>query len=483
MRALALALLLPSLAFAQEPDPRDEEMFGGGEERTRAGTDTDRRGKERQQSTASPIDEPVRSQGLISDLLAKADDPLAIGGRLSLRFQYTRADEHAANGNLLASPSVMYLFLDARPNDRVRAFARGRLTYDFTLQDGKDASGLPAEALGTSLDQLWLKADVAKAAYLTIGRQPIRWGSGRFWNPTDFLNRSRRDPLAIFDERIGPTLVKLHFPVESLGWNLYAIASLDDAKHPEDVGAAGRAEFLFGPVETSVSAAWRKDNPLRLGLDVSAGVWLLDFRAEAAVAYDDSTPYWTGAFDPAAGALPTARIRDRRWSPQATGAIEAQVAVSDQDQLILGAEYFFNDAGYADASLYDWLLLRSATGAPGGFTPFHLGRHYVAAYAYLPYPGNWDDTTFTLSGIGNLSDRTGILRLDWQVRVLTYLDVAVFGAVHLGDRGEFHYGATVPPLAGLPAIPGVPEVPAAYRQGFSIPAARGEVGVWLTLAL
>jgi hypothetical protein len=466
--ALAVCAGAGPEAAAQEPEAgREEELFGGEDRPAPPPAKAD---------AASPLDEPVRTGGVISDMLQKADDPLQIGGQLSLRFQYAWADEHAPEPHLLSSPSRLYLFLDSRPNDRVRAFVRGRLDYDFTLADGADASGLPAEALGVALDQLWLKADVGRVMYLTIGRQPIRWGCGRFWNPTDFLNQQQRDPLAIFDERVGPTLVKLHFPVESINSNFYVVANLDNAKTPKDIGVAGRAEFAFEQGEVSASVAWRNGQPLKLGLDASVGVSILDLRAEAAVTYDDEKTYWRGTFDPLAGALPQGVIRDDRWSPQVTAGIEAQISYSDEDFLILGAEYFFNDMGYEDAGLYDWLLLQTASGA-GGFAPFYLGRHYLAGYAALPFPGSWNNTSITLSGIGNLNDRTGILRLDWQVRVLTYLDIAVFVDARLGDRGEFHYGATVPPLAG---VPGVPE---AYQKGFSIPAPRLEAGVWLTLAL
>jgi hypothetical protein len=448
---------------------REDEMFGGEEEPAAPVASPD--------ALAGSFDEPVRSSGLISDLLARADNPLTVGGSLSLRFQYAWADEHAAGqANLLSSPSRLYLFLDARPSERLRAFARGRLTYDFTLQDGRDGSGLPAEALGTALDELWLKADIGQVVYLTLGRQPVRWGSGRFWNPTDVLNAQRRDPLAFLDERVGPTLVKLHFPVESLGWNLYAVASLDNAKGPEDIGGALRGEFLFGPVELAASLGYRKDRPLKLGLDASCGVWLLDLRLEAAVTYDERAPHWKGRFAPEAPVFPTAEVRDTRWIPQVTAGLEVQIQYSDEDYFILGAEYFFNDMGYPGAELYDWLLLETFQGR-GGFSPFYLGRHYAAGYLVLLYPGSWNDTVITLSGLGNLSDRTGLVRLDWRVRLLTYLDLAFFGAVRLGGRGEFHYGVTVPPLTG---VPGVPE---AYQQGFSIPAARLELGLWLTLAL
>ncbi len=467
-------------AAADDAAAREADMFGGGESAAPAPVPLEPAAPGGSAPGAASgdkrLDEPTLSDGLISGMLSKADDPLTVGGQLSLRLQYTWADAHAPQASYLSSPSLLHLFLDARPSERVRAYARGRLTYDFTLQDGRDAQGLPGEALGTLLDQLWLKADIGEVVYLTVGRQPIRWGSGRFWNPTDFLNQQRRDPLAIVDERVGPTLLKLHFPVESLGWNFYAVANLDGASSPEEIGGALRGEFLFGPVELAASAAYRKDQPVRLGLDASAGVWLLDLRLEAAVVYDDETPYWKGRFDPLAGDLPYALRRHDRWIPQVTAGAELAFNYSDEDSLILGVEYFFNDAGYPDEGLYDWLLLRTFEGE-GGFTPFYLGRHYLAGYAVLMYPGSWNDTTFVLSGIGNLSDRTGILRLDWQVRVLTYLDVAVFGAVRLGGDGEFHYGLDVPAVGEIPGLP------VEYQNGFSIGAPRLELGLWLTLAL
>ena len=71
------------------------------------------------------------------------------------------------------------------------------------------------------------KLDVYRTLFITVGQQPIRWGEGRFWNPTDLLNQQARDPLAIFDERLGVGLVKLHLPIEALAWNLYAVANLE----------------------------------------------------------------------------------------------------------------------------------------------------------------------------------------------------------------------------------------------------------------
>ena len=61
-----------------------------------------------------------------------------------------------------------------------------------------------------------------------MGLQRIKWGSGRFWNPTDFLNQQRKDPLDFFDKRLGVAMLKLHLPLEAQGWNIYGIVDFED---------------------------------------------------------------------------------------------------------------------------------------------------------------------------------------------------------------------------------------------------------------
>ena len=73
----------------------------------------------------------------------------------------------------------------------------------------------------------------------------------------------------------------------------------------------------------------------------------------------------------------------------------------------------------------------------------------------LPSPGSWNDTTFTLSVLGNLSDRSFLARLDHSVLALTYLRVETFAAVHLGHRGgEFRLDLAVPELGSFFTVPG-----------------------------
>jgi hypothetical protein len=240
----------------------------------------------------------------------------------------------------------------------------------------------------------------------------------------------------------------VHVPVEAAGLNLYGIAHLEGADAPEDVGGALRAELLVGrSAEVTATVAARKDEPLRLGASLSAGVWLFDVKAEVALLHDVHRPRtWTGTLDLARGVLPVEKDRSGDWIPQATAGAEIGLRWSDDDTLYVGAEYFFNDLGQGDARLYPWLLFQA------DFVPLYVGRHYGATYLAMPSPGAWNDTTLTLSALGNFSDRSFLARFDWRVRVLTYLDLRMSATYAWGDNGELHLGVDVPPVPGIPEL-------------------------------
>lgn len=447
---------------SDEAAAREDAMFGESSEDGDAAREDAMFGEAAEETPAAGptgLAAPVMTDADIEAQLADKQDPLAIGGLLFMQFQYAALDAGDPEDFALSAPTLLDLYVDGRPNDRVRAYVRGRLSTDPTIaRDAVDFAGEPLERTTVALDQLWLKFDLWRRAYVTVGKQRIKWGTGRFWNPTDFLNSERLDPLdvAVFDQRLGVTLAKVHVPIESLGWNFYAVASMEEAASPKDVGAALRAEALVGLTEVALSSAFRRNNPWRLGADISTGIWLFDLRVEAALLHDDERPYYRGDFELPA-TFPEEYSRADDWIGQIVAGLELGVQYNDEDTLYLGAEYFFNDAGYPDASLYPWLFVNQA------FTPFYVGRHYAALYGVLAAPGNWDDTSFTAAGFGNLSDRSFIARLDVSQTVLTYLRWNVFLNTHLGERGEFRYGLDLAPNPLLPD--GLSIVPPLFELG------------------
>jgi hypothetical protein len=499
---------------ASAVESREDALFGGAGE--------DGKGEEGETQTFTS------SRERILDRIEDAEDELAIGGLLFMQLNYNIPEGYNFEDQRFSAPNLVDLYLDARPNPRVRAYLRGRLTYDYTRPRQSSGSGTPSlfpteeaaeetstdtqlplgfstgtlgasggQNLQVQLDQLWLKFDVARTVYVTLGRQRIRWGAGRFWNPTDFLNATQINPIAIFDQRLGVDLLKLHIPIEKLGWNLYAVGSLGEADTLDDVGGALRAEILFSNAELSLSFATRRqtiqgpqpipspvgdDNlyeptlewpqtgtPMRLGADLSAGLGPFDVRLEGALVRGLLQPFYRGELnlDLADLSFPEDHSRADEWVPQLVASADIILNYGSGDSLILGAEYFYNGQGYGAEQLEDpnfllWLALQ------GGLRPLYLGRHYGALAIVLPSPGSLDDSSFTFSTIGNLSDGSFLSRLDYSYRLLQDLNINAFAMYQFGAPGELNYSNTIEIPGQDPLVIPGPELTlgAAFRMNF-----------------
>lgn len=518
-------------------------------------SDAPTRGDAKEKATDGPLgkanaaSEDARADDVLSGPLSRdkfetgesVDDPLMIGGQFYLRY-FANAVENTQFKNIaFSSPNLLDLYLDGRPADRVRAFARFRMRYDPTYDPAATNSfqqlgeaigaGAPSSSDATQsqdtgtgtvstataaranpdflLDQLWLNFDILRTVYVTAGRQHIRWTVSRFWQPTDFLSPALRDPLAVFDQRLGANALKLHYPIESLGWNFYAVTLLDNfgpANTLGDLGQAFRGEVMLGPAEVGATAVFQRGRGPRYGLDVSSAVGPVDVYGEMSLRpradrqmvrfvegaqsqrFESVIARQLGTFGAAASPYET-------FTPdgpivQATGGATYTFAYSDTDTITLGAEYFYNQYGYTDRNLFP------AAFATGTYVPFYAGQQYFGAYAVLLGPGSMDNGTFVASTLGNLSDSSYISRLDFSYRALAFLQLEAFAAYHYGQIGEFHYGFDLPPQSRLnvpPApAPGSPDVltPDQRRQlesvrddGIRVAAPTFDFGVGVRISL
>ena len=409
---------------------------------------------------------PLTSDATMQSLLGATSDRFAFGGKLYMRLDASQSADWEPLAPTLASPDALYLYVDGRPNDRLRAFVQAKLKHDFTVTDGAtNAFGQTAATNVIALDQLWLKFDIGRKVFITVGDQKVKWGSGRFWNPTDFLNQQVLDPLAAYDLRIGVPMLKVHVPVQALGANVYAIANLDQADALNKVGGALRAEWAAGSTEVALSGALRKDQPVRLGADISTAIGLFDLHVEGAVRHGDTKSFWKGDLDLSTFTFPESYTREDDWIPQVAAGAQVGFNYTSEDAAYIGAEYFYNGSGYKDPDLYAWLLFN------GDFQSFYLGQQYASAYVFLPSPGRLDDQSFTGSFLTNLSDGSMITRLDWSTLVLTQMSLNAYAQYHFGENGEFNYSLDIP------AVPGV----AGLEDGLAIDAPSLDIGIGLTV--
>ena len=398
------------------------------------------------------------------------EDPLAIGGQLYLRLATTITDRGSPGEQALSMPNLLDLYLDARPEERVRGFISGRLSFDPTVtQNATGLLGGSRESVSMLLDQMWIKTDVARLVFLTLGQERIKWGATRLWSPNDFVNQRRRDPLTLFDERTGVPLVKVHIPYETL--NFYLIGLLGDASQLDEPGAAFRFEAAFGSGEIALSGIAGKGRKTAFGFDISTALGELDLTAEVSLTDERDTPKYSGTLDFDTFETPTATPRDA-WLPRVSAGLQYAFKPNDDDVMFVGVEYFWNPIGVDDPALYPWLIVQ------GGFEPFYLGQHYLGFSWVVPQPGSWDDSSFSLAALGNLSDTSFITRLDFSQTLHTKLRLEVYAQTHYGKRGgEFHFALDVP---ALPPIPGV--LPDGL-EAISVPAPVFVFGLNLRIAI
>ncbi|MGF1508748.1 MAG: hypothetical protein ACFB9M_04510 [Myxococcota bacterium] len=452
-------------------DERERALFGGVETSSAAASARPRRVRD----PDTQIQDRPAGPGLVDRLREKLDareDVLSLGGRLFLQTLVTGLLEQSFDDYAFTAPSFLEIYLDARPSDRLRVFAQGRIQTDFAFsEDGLPGLGsVNLFSFGITdtsaiLDQLWLKFDLARRVFITLGQQRLRWGSGRFYNPTDFLNPQRVNPVALLDQRVGIGLLKVHVPLEAQGINLYGILDFEDVASVSDLGGALRAEIARGQTEVAVTVAFEDELGFRGGVDVSSALWRLDVRSEIAVTVGDETPFFEGNFSTQPLEFPDAVDRSNRAFVQALVGVEFPFKTdSTGGLLVIGAEYFFNQAGYSDKSLYPFLLVGSAFGTalggasevaaqagfenvlpappealPTGFPQFQVSRHYVGAYASWISPGSWDDTTISTALLADLDgeESSGTVTLTVGQSILTFLGIQAFVNLTFGGRGAF----------------------------------------------
>jgi hypothetical protein len=346
------------------------------------------------------------------------------------------------------------------------------------VPDGVQASALGQQlATQVFLDQAWIRFDVERLVFATVGKQQVTWGVARFWNPTDFLHFRKRDPLSTFDQRQGEWMLKLHVPWEKAGWNFYAIALFSGNQVVDQIGKVGgalRAEVVIGPLEVAGEIVARSGTLPRLGLEASWALWELDFYGNASLGKGtpNGLPQWNMLLPPDWQADP---IRYGEYTsyqpgfaPQVTTGVSWTWKYDDLHTLTIGAEYFYNSLGYSDPAIYPWLIANEQ------FDPFYVGRNQVGLYVLVPKPFKWYDTTFIFSTLANLTDTTFISRIDYSVLLLTYLRLEAYAQVHYGVAGgAFRFALNIPPSPSAPVFP----------QGVYLPPTVADFGLALRLSL
>ena len=403
--------------FAQAQDNRDDEIFGDSTKPAIPAAE-DKNAKVEESSFER------QSKALM--------DTLQIGGRLEIRsFSSQKEQQRFQEGGFVPSKTAD-LYFDTRPTEELRVFLRTRLTETQSFVANAQGETKPTNVFNQQIDELWFKWDLDRAVFLTYGKQKVKWGSGTLWNPTDFTASETRDPFDLFDRRLGRDMLKIHIPNEKLGFNYYAILQFDDAARSDDIGLALRGEFSFlGMGELALSAQTRRGAAQKLGLDVSSALGPIDVKVEVAgTKRQDRTFYRDGLLEPDRVVPPTPYKQEDRLFKQILSGVQYAVKYSDDDSIYFGGEYFYNELGYEKRleEIFSLLLGQSQS--------LYAGQRYAGGYIRLPNPGNWNKTSFFLTGLSNLSDETSSARLTGTWSVANYANFEAFVSRCMGAFGE-----------------------------------------------
>jgi hypothetical protein len=275
----------------------------------------------------------------------------------------------------------------------------------------------------SDVEELKLFFNANKDVFFTLGKQKIKWGSGKFWNPTDVVNAAPRDLLYSDDRRSGVSILKTHVPLGSA--NLYYVNSFDGADRLSEVGNSLRLELPVSRAEFAFTASKLQGQKAVLGADLSAA--LGDFDVYSELAYSSRSN--ATLFGPTGAYVPEGANVD--WVAGAS----YELAYADNDSLSFAVEYFRNEDGYQSKSDYVWAL------AAGAYTPYQLARDYALLSIYVPTPGSWNHTTISLLNLVNLSDSSGLSKLGVAFELMQDLQFEPSLSWHFGDSdGELRLG-------------------------------------------
>jgi hypothetical protein len=338
------------------------------------------------------------------------DDRLKIGGRLASDLYILGSGSR----DQLSNPNTLWIYLDARLRHGIRAYvkARGVVEGTGTPAANEEIGSQAIPASNSDVEEMKLFFNASGKAFFTLGKQQVRWGSGKFWNPTDVLNATPRDFLYSDDRRSGVSLLKTHVPYGAA--NFYLVQSFRGATRTSELGHAARVEIPILISELALTAAKLPQQSGVFGADLSAG--LGDFDVHGELAWSDAAGRPSGHTSWVAGA-------------------SYELPYLDNDVLGFTLEYFRNADGVTSTAAY---LPALATGA---YVPFRLARDYALFMIYAPTPGNWNHTSLSLFNVFNLTDGSWLTKLSVGFTLMQdlALDMGVSG--HFGNKaGELRLG-------------------------------------------
>ena len=409
----AAILLLAAAAAAAQAGSADEAFFGGTEDSLVA--DVPEAAAEVDGSASLPAFKKVRLGGSLA---------LEASGTVDADALFRGAWSGAPGGELDLSG---VFFLDARPSDEVRVFAKTRMEYPFT------------ESGDFELRELFADLTLAEGLYLRTGKQTVNWGVGRYFSPANVINLEGKDPENPDLELAGPVAARLHAPFGTS--NYYAYAILEDMETDGTAGLAAKGEWVISGTEFSLAGVWRPGRPWAFAATASGALLGLDLYGEAVYSGGGDKTYVVEDGSAPLGVSAETRERDAAFSATA-GFTGTWSDKTGNWNLASTGQYFWNGSGYADPGLFTAYPAGVAglvvAGAIGASDLYLRGRQYGAAGLSLSDIAR-SDAGLSFFWLGNLDDGSGRATVSASYSGFKNLKIAVSYGERYGPAGS-EYG-------------------------------------------
>lgn len=395
--------------------PSEQDMFGGS-----AATATPVATPNTPGSASETSSEDAMA-GKPHNLLTSAEENTQIGGTLSTEADYYLQNGSALDQNIVSNPNILFLYLDTKLENDNRVFARIRTFYDPTgVSSGNSTASSytnpygfgqqNSDNLSVQLQELRISANLNHQIFLTIGRQKVKYGAAKFFNPTDFLNSTPYDFFLPSDERTGVDMLMAQIPSGTA--NLYLTGLPGNPTNGNPAGGYFRGEAAYDSLgflesgEISLSGYLPKGQSGRAGFDISQGIGDLDAYFEGA-AGQDSSGHWEGAFSTGAG-----------W--------ETRYADQQSQTATFEAEF----ANYPTLS------------GGSSFESYSSSQFGVFAIS-LVGPFQWLDITLAETNLYNFNGNSGYSRLDTICQFTNRISGRVYLAAPWGSSdGQYSFNAS-----------------------------------------
>ncbi len=387
-------------------------------------------------------------------------DQVRIGGSFSgkLGTSFTWTNPWEGNRDILKADSsslnptiASTLFFDARPDEDLRLYGSVKTAWPFTnsytFLTGATYVNSPTSTVTTekqSLSALNLQifelfADFVwnDRAFFRFGKHTVKWGVGYFFSPADVLNLTAIDVSDPTAQREGPISLRALVPIPGTQNNLWgylllpgSLASASggsagtEAFKPEDLGYAGKAEFLVGNYEIGLGGFYQQNHAPRLIATATGSLGRFDLFSEATASWGNDRKYVTSL-------VPTLSSEDRddRWYFQGTAGF---LYTARDGYTSIAAQYYYNGEGYGYEEREN--LINQFTALPQTFqdslAPVLRGLLYGASQHYGALSVSRSelfikDLSASLLVMANLSDLSGFLTPSLTYKVFKYMNLSL----------------------------------------------------------